>query len=339
LQSVIMENLEKNFYKESSVEIKAERVRETLFYNLSGRSLEEIYHWFPGDLRAEKIVLLPDLCPGKSPLPTGCCVEINPEKQNDWRRFAISDVGCGMQVLKSSLSWEEFENEIKLWDEIYYELKSNKGKLGDLGSGNHFLDAAVDENERVYFVIHTGSRDESPKAAELVSKPAMFDRTYSQIQGWARANRDAIRSILERRYGKLEFVLDKSHNFYKQGRDRVLIYKGAVELKPGEITIIPSSMEGDMVLVKGTEKMAEINFAMSHGTGRVKSRSESKKEAQFFDFDKLRKRIYIPELIKDESILTENPSCYRSLDNCLSLIKGLVEVEKRLSPVAYLGQI
>lgn len=326
----------------TSAAIDPEVIRGTTYYNFSGRPLQEILHWFPSSLKAEKIVLLPDLCPGRSPLPTGCCVEINQGIQPDWRSFAVSDVGCGMQVLKSVLNWEDFEGNLVLWDDLLVHLKKNKGNLGDLGSGNHFLDAAVDLDDprgRVYFIIHTGSRDESAKATNLIDKPRQFDSTYSSITSWARNNRDTIADILQRVYGKIELVLDKTHNFYKQECRKAIVYKGAVELKPGEMTIIPSSMEGDMVMVTGTAQISKVNNAMSHGTGRLKSRGESKEDADEYDLTALRKRGYIPTAISDASIRTENPSCYRSLDNCLQLLENLVEVQKRLTPIAYIGQL
>ena len=94
-----------------------------------------------------------------------------------------------------------------------------------------------------------------------------------------------------------------------------------------------------MVIVEGTERIKEINLAMNHGTGRIKSRSESKLDAYNYDFEALKRRIYIPEKIRNVSILIENPSVYRNLDECLKLIDGFIKVKKRLTPIAYIGQI
>ena len=45
-----------------------------------------------------------------------------------------------------------------VWNAIANDLRANKGRLGDLGGGNHFLDALVptDDPTRVYLLIHTG---------------------------------------------------------------------------------------------------------------------------------------------------------------------------------------
>jgi len=106
--------------------------------NLSAEPLGKLHSWLPHNLHAEKVVFLPDACPGKSPLPTGTAVLTH---QDDWRRFAVSDCGCGMRLVRSQL--ETTELTPAAWNEIARELISNKGGLGDLGGGNHFLDALV----------------------------------------------------------------------------------------------------------------------------------------------------------------------------------------------------
>lgn len=65
--------------------------------NLSAEPLGKLRSWLPHDLIADEVVFLPDACPGKSPLPTGTAIRTS---QPDWRRFAISDCGCGMRLLE-----------------------------------------------------------------------------------------------------------------------------------------------------------------------------------------------------------------------------------------------
>jgi hypothetical protein len=66
--------------------------------NLSAEPTNKLYSWLPHDLEAEEIVLFPDACPGKIPLPTGTSVRT---RQTGWRKFAVSDIGCGMRLLRS----------------------------------------------------------------------------------------------------------------------------------------------------------------------------------------------------------------------------------------------
>lgn len=303
--------------------------------NYSAEPIHKLYSWIPNGLKAEEIIFFPDACPGKSPLPTGTVVKT---KQKDWRKFAISDCGCGMLLAKSRLKLSDFNKET--WDLVYKDLKNNKGKLGDLGSGNHFLDALRSyDDDALYFLIHTGSRNESKLVDHLVEKPKEFDTTFASVCNWAANNRKAVLGIVEKHFGKTEVLIDKNHNHFEIIDDYVIIRKGAAKLKEGELTVIPSNMIGDIVTVRGTKMANSVYNSMCHGTGRTMSRSDAKLMSQDYDYETLRQEIYIPETIKNDSIKTDAPFCYRDLDTCLELIPDLVEVEQRFKPIAYLGQI
>jgi RNA-splicing ligase RtcB len=303
--------------------------------NYSAEPLYNLYNWIPHGLQAEEIVFFPDACPGKSPLPTGTVVKTY---QDDWRKFAVSDCGCGMLLAKSKVKKTDFSK--KLWNEVYNDLKKNKGKLGDLGSGNHFLDAIVSYNsDQLYFLIHTGSRNESNLVDHLIERPDEFDVTFESVCSWAADNRKAVLNIVEKHFGRTEILIDKNHNHFETIDDYVIIRKGAAKLLPGEVTVVPSNMIGDIVTVRGTDKVATVYNSMCHGTGRTMSRSDAKVMSKSYDYDLLREKIYIPGVIKNESIKTDAPYCYRDLDDCLSLIDDLITVEERFRPIAYLGQI
>lgn len=303
--------------------------------NFSSEPLSKLYSWLPNDLDAEKVIFFPDACPGKSPLPTGVVVYT---KQNDWREFAVSDCGCGMLLVKSLVSRSEFKREE--WDKIYFDLKHNKGQLGDLGSGNHFLDALEAYDDKyIYFLIHTGSRNESKIVDHLIDCPDEFDLTFSGVSDWAKNNRRAIADIVAKYFGPLDILIERSHNNFELTEHGVIIRKGAVKIMPDELAVIPSNLDGDVVLVKATEKVSGTLNSLNHGTGRLMSRSEAKQHSENYDYNELRSRIYIPEMIKNASIKTEAPFCYRDLDACIALLGDLVAIEKRFSPFAYLGQI
>ncbi len=305
--------------------------------NYSIEPQNKLYSWLPRGLEAETVVFFPDAGPGKSPLPTGTVVYT---KQADWRKFALSDVGCGMLLVKSSVLHEDFDE--KVWDKIYFELKENKGKLGDLGSGNHFLDALIsydDNDPYLYFLIHTGSRKESSIVDDLTDDPVSFDKKFTEVIEWARQNRRAVASVLEKYFGELETIVDRNHNHFQMVDGGVVIRKGAVRVEEGELTVIPSNIEDDVVLVRATEKVKKVYNSLNHGTGWIMSRSKAKAFAVGYNYDALRENIYIPGMISNASIKTEAPFCYRNMDECLNLINELITIEKRFMPIAYLGQI
>jgi RNA-splicing ligase RtcB len=98
-------------------------------------------------------------------------------------------------------------------------------------------------------------------------------------------------------------------------------------------------MSGDVVLVRASERVADILHSMSHGTGRKMSRSDCKPLADDFDFAQLRKAILIPSGVDDASLRTEGPYAYRELDECLALIDDFVNEVARFAVVAYMGHL
>jgi len=304
--------------------------------NLSAEPIGKLHSWVPHDLVAEQIVFLPDACPGKSPLPTGTVVLT---KQENWRRFAVSDCGCGMRFIRSSVAVKDFDTQ--RWNAVANLLRANKGGLGDLGGGNHFLDAlAPYDDGPLYFLIHTGSRNESGHVDAFIDHPAEFDKTFDRVVQWAADNRATIHEAVERVFGETELLLDLPHNTYEQlGNGNVIIRKGSVRLMPGELSVLPSHMSGDVVLIRATKRVSEILNSMSHGTGRKMSRSDCKPLADTYDYTVLRKSVMVPEGVEDASLRTDGPFAYRDLDECLELIKDYVEVVVRFAVVGYMGHL
>lgn len=317
--------------------------------NLSAEPDQKIYGWLEraDALRsAHTVISLPDTCPGKSPLPTGTGYLT---QSAQWRRFAVSDVGCGIAVVRSTLTLADIETEEfrRTWSALCDDLAANRNKgLGDLGSGNHFLDAVCSyTDESICFVVHTGSRAESGIVDHLVDSPARFDTEFERVKGWARDNRAAVLEQVRRRFGAFRelypgiAVLDRDHNHFEELDAGVLIRKGAQRVRPGELALVPSNLLDDMVIVRATAQVSETLNCLPHGTGRTMSRSDAKKAAADFDFGEMRRRIIIPDRIEDASLRTEAPICYRRLDDGLSRIRHLVEEQERFVPVAYIGQL
>lgn len=317
--------------------------------NLSAEPSQVILGWLEkaNALRAAKrVISLPDTCPGKSPLPTGTGFLTD---AHDWRRFALSDVGCGICVVRTPLSLDDVETSDfrEMWDALCSDLAERRNEgLGDLGSGNHFLDAVVSyENDSVCLVVHTGSRKESGLVDDLIDRPAEFDREFDRIKGWARDNRAAVLDIAERHVGTFVGLypglarLDRDHNHYEEVEGGTLIRKGSQRVEPGELALIPSNLLDDMVIVRATERVRETLFCLPHGTGRTMSRSDAKRVTETFDFEMMRSRVYIPSQITNASLRTEAPICYRNLDAGLALIEPYVEEVERFVPVAYIGQL
>jgi len=304
--------------------------------NLSSEPDGKLYSWLPHDLEAECVIFLPDACPGKSPLPTGTAVLT---RQSDWRRFAVSDCGCGMRLVRSELAPEDLTRAA--WDDLATAIRRNKGGLGDLGGGNHFVDAlAPTLDNRLHLLIHTGSRAESGHVDKLVASPTAFDVEFDRVSAWAVDNRAEIHATAERIIGPLELLLDLTHNSYEKLTDGgVVIRKGAVRVTPGEINVIPSHVGGGVALVRTTDRVGEILNSLSHGTGRECSRADCKPKAADFDFPSLRDQVIIPSIVADSSLRTEGPYAYRNLDVVLALLAPYVEEMEHFKVIAYMGHL
>ncbi|MGO9338880.1 MAG: RtcB family protein [Terracidiphilus sp.] len=241
--------------------------------------------------------------------------------------------------MRSSIPIGEFDRD--RWNAVADHLRANKGSLGDLGGGNHFLDAlAPYEDGPLHFLIHTGSRSESGHVDALIDSPEEFDSTFDRVVRWAAENRSRINEGVDRVFGKTELILDLAHNTYERLSDgSVIIRKGSVRLLPDELSVLPSHMSGDVVLFRAKPKVGEILNSMSHGTGRKMSRSDCKPFADTFDYVSLRNTVLIPDGVEDSSLRTDGPFAYRDLDECLSLIREFVEVVARFGVVGYMGHL
>ncbi len=65
-------------------------------------------------------------------------------------------------------------------------------------------------------------------------------------------------------FGPTELVLDLPHNTYELLQDGgAIIRKGSVHLQPGELSVIPSHMSGDVVTVRATARVEGILCSMT----------------------------------------------------------------------------
>jgi len=192
----------------------------------------------------------------------------------------------------------------------------------------------------LHFLIHTGSRSESGHVDGFVAHPSEFDREFQRVVHWATDNRGKIHKEIEAVFGETALVLDLAHNTYELLPDGgAVIRKGSVHLHPGELSVIPSHMSGDVVTVRATAQVEGILSSMSHGTGRKMSRGDCKPLADTFNFAALRKSLLLPSGVEDASLRTEGPYAYRDLEECLALIKDYVEPVTRFGVVAYMGHL
>lgn len=239
--------------------------------------------------------------------------------------------------------------------------------LGSLGSGNHFIEVCLDEEERVWAMLHSGSRGIGnrigqyfiEKAKESLIKkgvglpdrdlswfdegdPLFDDYTEAVLwaQDFARHNREV---MMERILGAMrtmlpKFTMEKTavnchHNYVARehhfGADVWLTRKGAVSAREGELGIIPGSMGAKSFIVRGRGN-ADSFCSCSHGAGRKMSRTAAKKRFTVKEHAEATKGV---ECRKDKGVLDETPGAYKNIDSVMKAQNDLVAIVHTLRQV------
>lgn len=241
-------------------------------------------------------------------------------------------------------------------------------QLGTLGGGNHFIELTADEEERLWIMLHSGSRgignimasffiaraktlakengEELPDIylASLKEGTEDFDwymKAAHWAQDYAMANRQIIlEDVLEalrvlKPSTELEGeIVNCHHNYVAQeehfGETIWVTRKGAIRAGLGERGIIPGSMGACSYIVEGLGN-EESFCSSSHGAGRKMSRTEAKKRFSVNDLKAQTKGVVCR---KDAGVLDEIPKAYKSIDavmaNQSDLTKTLHELKQIL---------
>jgi len=241
--------------------------------------------------------------------------------------------------------------------------------LGTLGTGNHFLEVCLDESERVWVMLHSGSRGIGNQIATIFIEHAKKDMEaalgslpdadlaylregsrhfddYVEAVGWAqefaRLNRSVMMEnaieALSRLRGIPRFETDRAavnchHNYVARerhlGEELWITRKGAVRAGLGELGIIPGSMGAKSYIVRGKGNPDSFE-SCSHGAGRLLSRSEAKRRYSLDDHIAATRHV---ECRKDADVIDETPMAYKDIDAVMAAQADLVEVVHTLRQV------
>ena len=94
-------------------------------------------------------------------------------------RFVRKKIPSGLETYK-----EEQDLEVNIEDLRCYTHLQNKSRhkksMGTLGGGNHFIEIDKDDEDNLYLVIHTGSRNLGKQVCEYYTKKAKEDYLNSK---------------------------------------------------------------------------------------------------------------------------------------------------------------
>jgi tRNA-splicing ligase RtcB len=241
-------------------------------------------------------------------------------------------------------------------------------QLGTLGSGNHFIEVSLDEDDQVWLFLHSGSRGVGNKIAQrhiavaqrlcaqwwielpdrdlayLVEGTPEFDAYVRELrwaQKYALLNRaemmDRVVACLAGWMGVDDVErlaeINCHHNYTTKerhfGKDVWLSRKGAIDASRGTMGLIPGSMGTRSYVVEGKGNAVALNSS-PHGAGREYSRAKARKA---FTQDDLRAAMGDIEYRDTAAFVDEIPAAYKDIDVIMQDAADLVEVRHTLRQI------
>ncbi|MET4223826.1 RtcB family protein [Oerskovia enterophila] len=241
-------------------------------------------------------------------------------------------------------------------------------QLGSLGSGNHFIEVSLDEEDRVWFFLHSGSRGVGNKIAQhhiAVARELMtrywidlpdkdlaylvegtdefwaYIRELRWAQHFALLNREEMMDRVVAAFdawsglAPVEEVerINCHHNFTEREhhfhKDVWVSRKGAIRAREGDPGLIPGSMGTASYVVVGKGNPLALDSA-PHGAGREYSRSKARKT---FTHEQLREAMAGIEYRDTDAFIDEIPAAYKSIDRVMQDAADLVEVRHTLRQI------
>ncbi|MBU6451676.1 MAG: RtcB family protein [Cyanobacteria bacterium REEB67] len=270
-------------------------------------------------------------------------------------------------------SWASLKDRWDLIEAAHPALREPHAKhinqLGTLGGGNHFIEILLDDSDRVWLMLHSGSRGIGNRVGthfiELARKEMcrnniqLPDRDLAYLsegaqhfddylfavqwaQDYAFLNRQIMMGQVQHALKQLRTlpafeseveVINCHHNYVARedhfGDTVWVTRKGAVRAAAGDWGIIPGSMGAGSYIVRGKGNPESFN-SCSHGAGRAMSRTAARKN---ISMERHASDTAHVECRKDEGILDESPAAYKSLDAVMRAQADLVDIVHKLRPL------
>jgi tRNA-splicing ligase RtcB len=246
---------------------------------------------------------------------------------------------------------------------------NDSNHLGTLGTGNHFIELCLDEANRGWVLLHSGSRgvgnrigtyfiqlaraDMRHHVASLPDKDLAYLREgsehfddYIQAVEWAQRFAAENRQLMLQAiiaalcsipalpaFSVAQQVVNCHHNYVARerhfGRDVLVTRKGAVRAGAGQLGIIPGSMGAQSYIVRGKGNRDSFE-SCSHGAGRAMSRQEARRRFTVADHAAATAGV---ECRKDAAVLDETPGAYKPIDAVMRAQQDLIEIVHTLRQV------
>jgi len=251
------------------------------------------------------------------------------------------------------------------------EYEKGRLQLGTLGGGNHFIELQRGDDNYLWLMIHSGSRNIGYQVAGHYNKLAIaFNKSHgakipakwqldhlpvdsvmgqnylSEMQycvRFAAANRRAMmRRVCEIIFdfepsASFSPALDVAHNYAARevhfGRETLVHRKGATRAAEGETGIIPGSQGSTSYIVRGLGN-AESFTSCSHGAGRRLGRKQAQRQLDLKGEIRRLEQQGILHAIRHKKDLDEAAGAYKDIAKVMDNQRDLVEIVTTLRPLA-----
>jgi tRNA-splicing ligase RtcB len=242
-------------------------------------------------------------------------------------------------------------------------------QLGSLGSGNHFIEVSLDEDDGVWLFLHSGSRGVGNKLATRHIEVAreqcarrwipLPDRdlaylvegepefaAYLEALRWAQLfaslNREEMMDRVAQCFTSWAGVdalpaggevINCHHNYTVRekhfGKEVWLSRKGAIDAAEGVRGLIPGSMGAASYVVTGKGNRVAL-CSSPHGAGRNHSRAAARR---LFDRADLDDRMQGIAWGRSDAFLDEHPDAYKDIDVVMADAADLVSIDHTLRQI------
>ena len=233
-------------------------------------------------------------------------------------------------------------------------------EFATLGSGNHFIEIQSDENDRVWLMVHSGSRalgqairdyhltrtQTAGSRFRVLDAGSPEGREYLSDASYARRYADASRRAMATEIGRVlsralqtqicwDTLITTDHNhvsFEHHGGHDVWVHrKGAMPAQQGESGVLPGSMGTLSFHVEG-RGCEEALCSSAHGAGRALSRTAARAKVTERDLRRQMEGIWFDYRLADR-LRDEAPSAYKDVRAVLRAQRELVKVRRTLRPI------
>ena len=149
------------------------------------------------------------------------------------------------------------------------------------------------------------------------------------VQEYAMLNRQAMMNEIIKGMGlHIKDQFTTIHNYIDT--EKMILRKGAVSAKEGEVLLIPINMRDGSLICTGKGN-PDWNCSAPHGAGRLLSRGEARATLTLSEFKKQMEGIYSTSVSRDT--IDESPMAYKTMDDIVSNIGDTADIEDIIKPI------